>query len=73
MAILGLVLDLFCRYYNYLVGAYVVNEKTVIGGWRPPAGYVHSILQLCTIVLPQAKLDCEAANRRRIPSDIQLD
>jgi hypothetical protein len=71
-----------CHYYtkwlrgtldNYLVGAYVVNEKTVIGGWRPPAGYVHSILQLCTIVLPQAKLDCEAANRRRIPSDIQLD
>jgi len=71
-----------CHYYtkwlrgpldNYLVGAYVVNEKTVIDGWRPPAGYVHSRFQLCTIVLPLAEKACRAANRRGIPSDIQLD
>lgn len=71
-----------CHYYtkwlrgpldNYLVGAYVVNEKTVNDGWRPPAGYVHSRFQECTIVLPQAERACRAANRRGIPSDIQLD
>ena len=65
---------------SYLTGVIVVNDELVLGRepenrWKPPLGYTPTSDRYneCRILLPQAKLDCKAANMKGIPIGIQRD